>query len=117
MVTAGFDGLLRLWDVPSGRLLTTWPGHREPIWDVAFSSDGKHIASAAGDWQKAHEIVQQEKSAMGSWLHGIVHILEGDMRNAQGWYKRADRAFPGADAVKSEITAARAAVDAEASRR
>ena len=62
---------------------------------------------AAGDWQKAHEIVQNEKSTMGSWLHGIVHILEGDRENAQGWYRRAERDFPGMDAAPSEIAAAR----------
>ena len=71
----------------------------------------------AGQWQPAHEIVQKESSPLASWLHGIVHILEGDMKNAQGWYKRAERPFPGADAVQSEIAAARAAVNAEASRR
>ena len=62
---------------------------------------------AAGDWQKAHEIVQNEKSTMGSWLHGIVHILEGDRKNAQGWYRRAEREFPGMDAAQAEIAAAR----------
>ena len=67
----------------------------------------------AGQWQPAHEIVQKESSPLSAWLHGIVHILEGDLKNAQGWYKRADRPFPGADAVQSEIAAARLAVKAE----
>jgi hypothetical protein len=68
---------------------------------------------SAGQWQPAHEIVQKESSPLAAWLHGIVHILEGDLKNAQGWYKRADRAFPGADAAQSEIAAARDAVKAE----
>ena len=72
---------------------------------------------SAGQWQPAHEIVQKESSPLAAWLHGIVHILEGDLKNAQGWYRRADRAFPGADAVQSEIAAARLAVAAEESRR
>ena len=72
---------------------------------------------AAGQWRPAHEIVQKENSPLAAWLHGIVHILEGDLKNAQGWYKSADRPFPGADAVQTEIAAARAAVNAEASRR
>ena len=55
----------------------------------------------AGQWQPAHEIVQKESSPLASWLHGIVHILEGDLKNAQGWYKSADRPFPGADAVQT----------------
>ena len=72
---------------------------------------------ASGQWQPAHEIVQKESSPLAAWLHGIVHILEGDLKNAQGWYKRADRAFPDADAVQREIAAARVAVNADASRR
>jgi hypothetical protein len=67
---------------------------------------------SAGDWQSAHTIVQQEKSTLGSWLHGIVHILEGDLNNAQGWYRRAERAFPGPGAVKEELAAARSALGA-----
>jgi hypothetical protein len=66
---------------------------------------------AAGEWQKAHEIVQKEKSTTGSWLHGIVHILEGDRANAEGWYRRAERAFPGMDAAPGEIAAARREIE------
>jgi hypothetical protein len=62
---------------------------------------------AAGAWQQAHEIVQKETSTLAAWLHGIVHILEGDLDNARGWYQKADRAFPGADAAPAEIAAAR----------
>jgi uncharacterized membrane-anchored protein len=67
---------------------------------------------AAGNWQQAHEIVQKESSTLASWLHGIVHILEGDRDNAQGWYRRAERPFPGMDAAPTEIAAARRALDA-----
>ena len=62
---------------------------------------------AAGGWQQAHEIVQKEKSTLAAWLHGIVHTLEGDLDNARYWYRKADRAFSGADAVQEEIAAAR----------
>ncbi len=65
---------------------------------------------AAGAWQQAHEIVQQEKSALAAWLHGIVHTIEGDLDNAQYWYRRADRVFPGRDAVQEEIAAAQKTV-------
>ena len=63
-----------------------------------------------GAWQDAHKIVQEDKSTEAAWLHGIVHILEGDLRNAEGWYRRANRPFPGADAVRTEIAAARSAM-------
>jgi hypothetical protein len=65
---------------------------------------------AAGDWQPAHKIVQGDTSELAAWLHGIVHILEGDLDNAQGWYRKANRAFPGRAAVESEISAARNAL-------
>jgi len=71
---------------------------------------------AAGEWQKAHEIVQKDKSALAAWLHGIVHILEGDLDNARGWYTRAERPFPGGGAAPTEIAAARRAVESAASR-
>ena len=61
----------------------------------------------AGDWQRAHEIVQNESSSLAAWLHGVVHTLEGDLDNARYWYRRAKRMFPGAAAVKEEIAAAR----------
>jgi len=62
---------------------------------------------AAGDWQHAHEIVQEHKSPLAAWLHGIVHTLEGDMDNARYWYRKADRVFRGAEGVQDEIAAAR----------
>jgi hypothetical protein len=40
-------------------------------------------------------------------MHGIVHTIEGDLDNAQYWYRRAQRDFPGTGAVKQEIAAAR----------
>jgi hypothetical protein len=61
----------------------------------------------AGSWQQAHEIVQEDKSVLAAWLHGIVHTLEGDLDNARYWYRKADRVFRGADAVGDEIAAAR----------
>src|SRR5437667_7220445 len=67
----------------------------------------------AGDWKAAHEIVQKESSTLAAWLHGIVHILEGDLDNARGWYRKAERDFPGAGAAKAEIAAARQSVAAD----
>jgi hypothetical protein len=65
---------------------------------------------AAGAWEQAHAIVQPDTSALAAWLHGIVHILEGDLDNARGWYRRAGRPFPGPEAAQEEIAAARRAV-------
>ncbi|HEY2509277.1 MAG TPA: hypothetical protein VGI39_00340 [Polyangiaceae bacterium] len=67
---------------------------------------------AAGDWQAAHLIVQDDPSPLAAWMHGIVHLLEGDASNAHYWYERAGRAFPAGSNVKQEIEAAREATEA-----
>jgi len=60
---------------------------------------------ATKDWQGAHAIVQDDPSPLAAWMHGIVHLLEGDVSNARYWYERAGRAFPGEAAVQDEINA------------
>ncbi|MGQ0651365.1 MAG: hypothetical protein ACT4P4_03700 [Betaproteobacteria bacterium] len=61
-----------------------------------------------GDWQAAHEIVQQdEASPLACWAHGIVHIMEGDLTNASYWYRQAKRPFPDAPSIETELAAFR----------
>lgn len=67
-------------------------------------------ALEARDWQAAHSIAQRDSSTLGCWAHGIVHLLEGDRRNAGYWYGRAGRDLPGSDAITAEIAALREAV-------
>ena len=46
----------------------------------------------AGDWEKAHLIVQDhEDNRLANWIHAIVHRMEGDLGNARYWYDRAGR--------------------------
>ena len=86
------------------------PSPRKATADLARAVE--HLAKR--EWQAAHEIVQQDESALAAWLHGIVHTLEGDLENARYWYRRAKRAFPGAEAVEREIADARRALDGPA---
>lgn len=64
---------------------------------------------AEGDWEAAHTIVQDDPSTLAAWMHGIVHLLEGDTSNARYWYRQAGRRFPDPADVRAEIDAARAA--------
>jgi hypothetical protein len=63
-----------------------------------------------GDWQKAHVLVQNDGSDLGSWAHGIVHLLEGDVGNARYWFRRAGRPFPRDADASAEIDALVAAI-------
>lgn len=44
-----------------------------------------------GEWDKAHSIVQQIPTKLGSWVHAYLHRVEGDLGNARYWYRRAGR--------------------------
>lgn len=42
-----------------------------------------------GDWHGAHEIAQDIHTPMGSWIHALLHLIEGDIGNAGYWYAKA----------------------------
>lgn len=44
-----------------------------------------------GEWDRAHELVQDLSSAMASWVHAHLHLIEGDLGNAGYWYARAGK--------------------------
>jgi len=46
---------------------------------------------AKGDWTRAHESAQQDKGPEGAWVHAYLHRKEGDISNAEYWYKRAGK--------------------------
>lgn len=41
--------MIKLWDAATGEFIQTLQGHSEGISDVAWSSDGEHLASASDD--------------------------------------------------------------------
>lgn len=45
-----------------------------------------------GDWEAAHELAQAQDDAEGAWVHAWLHRIEGDLGNADYWYRRAGRA-------------------------
>ena len=59
----------------------------------------------AGRWAQAHDLVQQEDSTAAAWLHGIVHIQEGDLEDAEYWYDRAGRHFRQRGSLAEEMAA------------
>ena len=44
-----------------------------------------------GNLDKAHNIVQSISTELGSWIHAYLHRVEGDLSNADYWYKRAGK--------------------------
>ena len=44
-----------------------------------------------GDWESAHNIAQDIETPIGSWLHALLHLIEGDLGNARYWFVEAGR--------------------------
>ena len=44
-----------------------------------------------GAWEESHDIVNDIDTLLGSWIHAWLHRVEGDLPNANYWYRLAGR--------------------------
>ena len=49
---------------------------------------------ANGNWERAHELIQDLPDENASWIHAYLHRKEGDQWNADWWYRKAGRQRP-----------------------
>ncbi len=64
----------------------------------------------AGQWTEAHNLVQQDDSPLAAWLHGILHIQEGDLEDTEYWYGKANRHFRSRGTLAEELKSLEAAL-------
>ncbi|MBT8282117.1 MAG: hypothetical protein KJO86_00140 [Muriicola sp.] len=57
-----------------------WPETLQALW-----------WDAKGDWEKAHHLVDNMNTPVAKWIHAYLHRKEGDLWNADYWYKSAGR--------------------------
>ncbi|WP_342628369.1 hypothetical protein AAC691_21135 [Nguyenibacter vanlangensis] len=55
-----------------------WPAHLRALWH-----------DARGEWQAAHDLVNEGGSPAECRVHAYLHRREGDLANADYWYWRA----------------------------
>jgi hypothetical protein len=49
---------------------------------------------ATGDWDAAHQLVQDSNDKMAARIHAYLHRKEGDEWNSKYWHRRAGSVFP-----------------------
>jgi hypothetical protein len=49
---------------------------------------------AKGDWEKAHILIQDVDDKNAAHIHAFLHRKEGNVGNADYWYRRAEARRP-----------------------
>jgi WD40 repeat protein len=76
-------GVIRLWDVATGQPLRTGAGHEAPVTTVAFSPDGKRLASGSWDdytirvWETATARPRHVLSGHRSYIRSVLFSPDG----------------------------------------
>jgi hypothetical protein len=47
-----------------------------------------------GEWEKAHDLIQDVDDKQGAHIHAFLHRKEGDISNARYWYAKAESEMP-----------------------
>ena len=63
-------------------------------------------AALAGEWDRAHEIVQREEDdPVACWIHAVLHKIEGDAGNSRYWYAQTAHSYGEFADAKRELAA------------
>ena len=49
---------------------------------------------ARGDWHTAHSKIDHLEDTTACWVHAYLHRKEGDLWNADYWYRKAQKTRP-----------------------
>lgn len=44
-----------------------------------------------GNWDKAHDLLEDASDKDSAWVHAYLHRREGDLNNARYWYNRSGK--------------------------
>ena len=49
---------------------------------------------AKDNWNEAHQLIQEIETPEAAWIHAYLHRKEGDISNADYWYRKAGKKRP-----------------------
>ena len=56
--------------------------------------------------------MQHHEGLLAAWLHGLLHLQEGDLEDAENWYERAGQHFRQRGTLDEELDRFEAALNA-----
>jgi WD40 repeat protein len=82
LATTGYDRLIKLWDVATGKELRTLKDHSDAVYGLAFSPDSKLLASAAADravkvWDVATGTRLYTLGESTDWVYAVAWSPDG----------------------------------------
>ena len=89
LASTGYDRLIKLWDVATGKELRTLKDHSDAVYGLAFSPDGRLLGSAAADravkvWDVATGTRLYTLGEATDWLYAIAWSPDGRHLAAAG---------------------------------
>ncbi len=89
LATAGYDRLIKLWDVASGKELRILKDHSDTVYGLAFAPDGKLLASASADravkvWDVATGKRLYTLGESTDWVYAVAWHPNGQFVAAAG---------------------------------
>jgi hypothetical protein len=89
LATAGYDRLIKIWDVETGQELRTLRDHSDSIYALAFSPDGNFLVSVSADravkvWEVASGRRLYTLSDATDWLYAVAFSPDGKHLAAGG---------------------------------
>src|SRR5579862_2914431 len=85
IASGGFDKMLKLWDVATTKLISTFPAE-DPVISVAFSPDGKTVAAGADDGKVVLRNLSNSKTnlTLNTWSDGRADRLSAVIFSPDG---------------------------------
>ncbi len=88
VATGSWDGIVRLWDAETGRLIRTFEGHEQNVRTLAFDAEGGRLATAGGSirvWEVATGEMLRRLEGHTAAIADLAFSPDGDRLVSGSW--------------------------------